>query len=95
MSKRTSYIDRMEKQLKEWDKELNKLLMEVSRKKDDIKIEYRGVQQKIEARRADALKHLNDLKDSGEDSWEELKNGFENSWKELRSSIERAKSKFK
>ncbi len=95
MSKRSSYIERMEKQLRQWDKELDTQIGEVNRKKEIVKNEYKGALQKIETRRADVLKKLADLKNSGEDSWEELKIGFETSWKELRSSIERAKSKFR
>lgn len=84
----------MEKQIQQWDKEINELLAMAGKTRDNLKGEYKTSIDKINRRKAEALKHLTELRESGEDSWEDLKQGFENSWKELRSSIERAKSRF-
>lgn len=94
MSKRKTYIEKMEKQLLQWEKEINELVGLAGKTKDNLKEEYKTSIEKINLRKATALKRLTELRESGEDSWEELKKGFENSWKELRSSIERAKSRF-
>jgi hypothetical protein len=94
MSKRKTYIEKMEKQILQWDKEIDELLAAAGKTKAKLKGEYKTYIDKINSRKAAALKHLAELQESGEDSWEDLKKGFENSWKELRSSIERAKSRF-
>lgn len=83
----------MEKQIRQWDKEMDDLLAEAGKTKTKLKDEYKSAIAKIDARKAAAVKHLEELRESGEDSWEDLKKGFENSWKELRSSIERAKAR--
>jgi len=94
MSKRKTYIEKMEKQIRQWDKEMDDLLAAAGKTKTKLKGEYKSAIAKIDTRKAAAVKHLEELRESGEDSWEDLKKGFENSWKELRSSIERAKARF-
>lgn len=84
----------MEKQIQQWDKEINELLAAAGKTRDKLKGEYKTSIDKINRRKSEALKHLTELRESGEDSWEDLKQGFENSWKELRSSIERTKARF-
>ena len=94
MSKRKTYIEKMERQIQQWEKEIDELLAATGKTRNKLKGKYKASIDKINKRKAEAEKHLIELRESGEDSWEDLKKGFENSWKELRSSIERAKSRF-
>jgi len=94
MSKRKTYIEKMEQQILQWEKEIDELLAAAGKTRTKLKGEYKTSIEKINKRKAEAEKHLTELRASGEDSWEDLKKGFEDSWKELRSSIERAKSRF-
>ncbi len=85
----------MERQIQEWEKEINQVITEAKKRKEHPKSDFENALEKIHTRKEDTLNRLLELKESREDAWEELKQGFEHSWKELRSTIERTKSKFK
>lgn len=95
MSMKDSYKDKLQAQPDQWSTEIDKLKAEADEAEADVQLE---LYQEIEALRSmqeEASSKLIDLKDAGEDVWEDMKAGIENAWDSLGNMMRSLASKFK
>lgn len=95
MSMKDSYEDKLQAQLDQWSADIDKLKAEADEAEADVQLE---LYQEIEALRSmqeEASSKLIDLKDAGEDVWEDMKAGIENAWDSLGNMMKSLASKFK
>ena len=85
----------MEAELQERRAEVEKLIARGRKAEADARIkldkEVDALQEHLDA----VENKFSQLKESGEESWDEVKSGFSGAWEALGESMRRAKSKFK
>lgn len=89
---RTSYVERMEAQLAEWDAEIARLRGLAEEAGDDAQARGREVVAELEEESRAARRRLNELKKATGNAWEELRTGAERAWAELEGDLEEASS---
>jgi hypothetical protein len=94
MEDRKVLIDKLAAQLKQWDAEIQKLEAKVNKVDANVRANYRQKLDDLRTKKEEANLKLQEIKDSGEEAWEELKVGFETSWKSINDAINKAISKF-
>lgn len=93
--KRKAYEEKLEAQLKEWKAQIELLKAKASNASADAKIEYHETIEALQ-RKSDELKvKFAELKDSGDDAWEEVKIGAAKAWSEVEAAFKKTISKFK
>ena len=94
MSKRDEYVDKMKKQLDEWNTKLAALETKASQAKDEAKVKYGEEMAVIVKKRNEAKSRLSELQGASEEAWEELKAGMDQAWSSLKDAFEKARGKF-
>jgi len=87
--------ERMEKELKEWGVDLDKLKSRANKAKADVKTEIDREVSALRAKLNEARKKLEELKTAGGAASTEMKKGVENAWAELKRAFDGARAKFK
>ena len=102
MSMKEAYEKKLQSQLDEWDIEIGKLKDKVDNAKKEAQLtqnkaqlEYYKQLEELRSMQDIANKKLTEMKNAGEDTWEDLKAGVENAWDSLGSALKSATSKFK
>ena len=95
MSKRDEYIERMKRQLDEWNTDLDSLEAKLSEVTEPVRSKLEPQLSKARKGYADARQKLREIRGAGEESWEDLTDDIENVWKTLRQSINYFKSQLK
>lgn len=95
MEDRKIYIDKMAAKLKEWDDEIRKLEAKANAAKAVIKADYQRQITELRRKKDEAQQKLTQIREAGEEAWEELKVGLEQSWKTLGDSVKHVLAKFK
>ncbi len=89
------YQGKMEAQLSEWGKEIDKLKAEADKAKKDAKQGYLDQVEDLRAKQAAMQAKLQELKTSDEGAWGDIKEGLDHSWNELKDSFKKAAARFK
>lgn len=92
---REEYIDKMERQLKEWSARIDELESRVSATKTDAKMEYKDRIRELKDRRETLSRNLSELRESGGKSWEAMKAGIESVWLDFTDALTAAREKFR
>ncbi len=92
---RNEFVEKLKGQLDEINEEVDELEAKVNNAGADVKEEYQEKLQEAKAARVKAEGKLQELRDAGEDAWEDLKADAEHTWKALRNSVNYFKSHFK
>ena len=87
--------ERMEKKLKVWGVDLEKLKSRTKKAKADVKTEIDREVSTLRPKLNEARKKLEELKTAGSAASTEMKKGVENAWAELKRAFDGARSKFK
>jgi len=95
MSDRKIYIEKMSAKLKEWDSEIQKLEAKAGMLKADVKDKYQTEINQLSNKRKETQAKLEEIKNSGKESWTDLKDGFESAWRSLDAALKQAVSRFK
>lgn len=95
MSMRDAYEQKLHAQLDEWSSEIDKLKAKADNAKADARLEYRKQIEELRSMREAATNKLAELKDAGDDAWEDLKAGIEVAWGSLGNALKSAASRFK
>ncbi len=95
MSRKEAYEKKLKAQLDEWGKEIEKLKLKADKAKAEQQLKYYKILEELKAKQKTAGKKLQELKDTGEDAWEDLKAGIEKAWNALGEAVKSAVSKFK
>lgn len=95
MEKRSAYLDKLEENLKEFNRKLDEIKVIAADAQDDLKAEYRSQVQDLETKRDNLVIKLGQLKEASGQAWDDLKVGTERTWSELKYTIEVALTHFK
>ena len=94
MEKQQAYRDNMNAQLREWQAKIDALKAKVEKANTEQKIKYYEEIESLYTKQEQVHEKLDELRNAGEDAWEDVKSGVETAWKDLRLSVERAAQKF-
>jgi chromosome segregation ATPase len=92
---REEYIDKMERQLKEWSARIGELESRVSVTKTDSKMEYKNRIRELRDRREALLRNIQELRGSDFNTWEAMKVGVESAWLDFTDALTAAREKFR
>jgi hypothetical protein len=95
MDKRKVYEEKFEAQLKQWSAEIALLKAKADKATAEAKIEYYKVIEVFQRKQETAMMKLQELRDAGDDGWEDLKIGAEKAWAEVKTAFQNAVSRFK
>ncbi|BCA78558.1 coiled coil domain-containing protein [Desulfuromonas sp. AOP6] len=95
MSKKEAYEKKLQAQLDEWDAEIKKLKAQADKAGADAQIKYHQQIEELESMRKSAAAKLTELKNAGDDAWEDLRAGIESAWDSLGKALKSAASRFK
>lgn len=95
MSKKEAYQQKLQAQLDEWSAEIDKLKAKADSAAGNAQLEYHKTIEELRSMQETASNKLTDLKDAGEDAWEDLKAGITLAWDSLGDAVKSAASKFK
>ena len=91
---REEYVERMKKQIDEWNAKLGKWEVEVQKAQANVKTQYETQIKALEAQRDEAVKRLHETRDASQAAWMDVSKGAESAWKAMQSSFEKAWSEF-
>jgi flagellar biosynthesis chaperone FliJ len=91
---REEYVERMKKQIDEWNAKLGKWEVEVQKAQANVKVHYEAQIKALEKQRDEALKRVNETRDASQAAWMEVSKGAESAWKAMQSSFEKAWAEF-
>lgn len=94
MSDRDAYVKKMKAKLDEWNADIAKLEAKADGAEADAKIKYNKHIDELQKQRKEAAAKLEELKNSGDDAWEDIKTGLESSWNSLGNAVKSALSRF-
>jgi TolA-binding protein len=95
MESKEQYIEKLQKQLREWDSELEELRLKSTLVKAELKDEYAEEMEDLESKRRQAEQKMKKIKEATAESWMEMKEGLERAWDELKMATKNAVSKYK
>lgn len=95
MSMKQAYEQKLQAQLDEWGAEIEKLKAKADNAEADVQLEYYKQIEELRTMQESATKKLAELKNAGDDAWEDLKAGIESAWDSLSSALKSAASRFK
>ncbi len=95
MEKRNEYIERLERNLNEYNAKLVEMKGKASAIQGDMKAEYLSQVENLEKKRDDLKVKYSQLKESSEHAWDDIKVGTQKTWSILEDSFEKVVSRFK
>jgi TolA-binding protein len=93
--KKKVYVEKIEDQLKDWSIQIDILKAKADKSKAEIKIKYLKQIEELRSKQGALKQKLGDLKDSGEEAWEDFKGGVEEALSDMKKALKRATSRFK
>jgi hypothetical protein len=94
MTIREEYVEKLKKDLDEWNTELNRLETSIRKVDAQSRARYRAVVQGIEGKIRLLKQNIALIENAGTEAWQEIKVGAENAWKDLEKSFKDARDKF-
>lgn len=94
MSTKQSYIEKVQARLNKWDAEIEKLKAQAANASGDALFTCQEQIDELKERQAEAQTRLDNMRDSGDDAWEDLKEGVEAAWGRLDKAVRDAASRF-
>lgn len=94
MGTRKEYIDKLAAQLREWDSAIQKLEAGAEKIKVEARGEFQRQIRELREKRNEAGEKLDNLKQSGEEAWQDLRSGADKLFADIKSTFERAASRF-
>lgn len=90
-----AFQEKLEMQLREWDKKLDGLKGKAKKAKADLRHDLEAQLEALRAKRAAAQDKLQELRQRGDSAWDDLKDGAEKIWEEMHEALDRIVSRFK
>jgi nucleotide-binding universal stress UspA family protein len=95
LKKKKEYQEKIEAQLKEWEPKIEALKAKADSAKSDAQTIYKEQIENLRQKQDAARGKLKELKDSGEEAWEEVKGGVDKAIEDIKEAFSRAKAKFR
>jgi multidrug resistance efflux pump len=94
MSKKKAYHDKLQSQLDQWRAEIGKLQAKAQGRSAQAQLDYHRQVEELRSMQADAEKKLDELRQAGDEAWEDLKSGIDMAWDALGKSVKSAALRF-
>lgn len=94
MMSREEYLERMKKQLDDWNAKLGHWEVEVQKAQAGVKVQYEAQIKALEKQRDEMTRRLNETREASQSAWMEVSKGAESAWKTMQSSYEKAWAEF-
>jgi len=94
-SKRKEYIDKLTKQLKNWDKELSEFEDKGSKKITDLQTALSRKLDQLKGKRNDLRKKVDSVESVSEDTFRSLKGDIEKMWSDVKNRFEGLRKELK
>lgn len=91
--KEEAYQEKAEAQLREWKADIEKLMAQADKARAEGKIEFYKRVEILDAKYQAALRRLQELKEAGEEKWEESKARVEAALSEVKDVLNGSNSK--
>ena len=95
MSKKNEYVEKMKKQLDDWNTDIDMLQVKANLAKAELKVKYEGQIAELRKKRQEGETKLHAIEAAAEDSWEHLKGETERTLGALKAAVNEFKSKMK
>jgi uncharacterized coiled-coil DUF342 family protein len=95
MSMKEAYEQKLQAQLDEWRAEIDKLKAKADGADADAQIEFYKTIDELRSMQKAATHKIAELKDAGDDVWEDLKAGIDSTWDSLGDALNSATSRYK
>lgn len=95
MKERKEYIEKLNGQLKEWDRKIEDLEAKAKQAKQDARSDYQNQLQTLKGKRQEAASRINEIREASEDAWQELRSGAEAAFSRMGEAMDNAISMFK
>jgi hypothetical protein len=95
MSMKKAYEQKLQAQLDEWSAQIAKLKTKADGAEADAQLEYYKKIEGLRSMQETAANKLTELKDAGEDAWDDLKAGIDSTSDSLDNALKSAASRFK
>ncbi len=95
MSMKDAYERKLQAQLDGWSAEIDKLKAKADKGQADAQLEYYKQIEELRSMQESATNKLFELKNAGDDAWEDLKAGIDSAWDSLGNAMKSAASRFK
>ncbi len=92
---RRKHQEKLEKRLRDWGEEIEKLRAKADKLGEEAGARYRGQLEELKGRQDAARKTVQELGRSGGEAWDELKAGAESALDELKKGVEGAVAKLR
>ena len=94
MTSRHEYIEKLKDKLDEWDADIDEFEARARMAKADLKFELEDQITTLKVKRDLAKLKLAEVKDAGEEAWEDIKAGADEAWSSLKEAIDKARTHF-
>ncbi|HEY7656503.1 MAG TPA: hypothetical protein VH881_06535 [Burkholderiales bacterium] len=94
MSKRDEYVEKLKKQLDQWNAEVAKWEEKTRQAQAGMRVEYDKQLQAFRHQRDQALEHMRRIQSSSGEAWIDLMRGADDAWARMREAFEKARSHF-
>lgn len=95
MNMKEAYLQKIEAQMEEWRSEIDRMKAKAAKADADAKLQYDEKILELRTKEKAAQEKLTELKNAGEDAWEDLKAGVEIATASLGEALKSASSRFK
>ena len=95
MASKNEYVEKMKKQLDDWNTDIDTLQVKANLAKAELKVKYGEQIAELQKKRHEAEAKLNAIKSAADDSWEHLKGEAERTVNALKAGVTEFKSRMK
>lgn len=94
MNKRDEYVEKLKKQLDQWNAEVSKWEAKAAQAQAGVRAEYDKQLQAFRHQRGQALEHMRRVQAASGDAWVDLMRGADDAWAKMREAFDKARSHF-
>ncbi|HEO99274.1 MAG TPA: coiled coil domain-containing protein [Epsilonproteobacteria bacterium] len=95
MGMKEAYEQKLQAKLDEWSADIDKLKAKADSAEANLQLEYYKKIEELRSMQETAADKLIELKDAGDDTWEDIKAGVESTWDSLGNALNSFASRFK
>lgn len=94
METKEAYIKRLEVQLEEWNREMERLRINAEKANAEAQMEYNKQLDELRGKQEELRKYLAEISKANNDAWHDVKDGADNAWREFDAAFKRALARF-
>jgi hypothetical protein len=94
MMKRDEYVDKLKKQLDDWNAEAARWETKAKAAQANMRAEYEKQLAVFRRQRDQALEQMRKIQASSGEAWQEMVRGTDDAWARMREAVEKARSQF-